>query len=184
MTPTSRLGIGLVLLAAVLLVTSTVGVFAVTGTRGADVVTGTDASAYLGIDRFDHELTPGRHEDVPLVELQNNFPGRLTEVVVTVTDPEPRPPRPAETAWSVSLDVGERESFSTAIVCGGPGDRTERWTVEIAASGPEIAFTAVRSMAIGCESPAGPPGPPSGGPGEGSPPPNGSGDQPPGRPGR
>lgn len=183
MTATSRLGIGLVVLAAALLVTSTAGVFTVTGTRGVDVVTGPDDSAYLGIDRHDHDLVNGRHDGLILLTLQNNFPVRLTAIDVTVTDADPRPPRLDGLDWPASLGVGERSGLTADVVCGGPGDRTESWTVELAVTGPDTALSATRSVAIGCAPPVDPPGPPSGET-DTAPPTGNEGGPPPGRPGR
>lgn len=165
MTTTARLGLALLAVALVLLVTSTSGISTVTGTRTADVETAPDATAYLGIERHDRILTNGRHDDVRLVDLQNNLPAGLTRISVTVTDTDPRPPHRRSTDWPTSLSVGERGTITADVVCGGPGDRTEQWQIDLVAAGPDSRITATRSVAVGCEPPVEPPGPPDGVPG-------------------
>lgn len=172
MTVTSRLGIAFIVVAVGLLVTSTGGVLTVTGTRNVDVETGRDATAYLGVERYDRVLTNGRHEDVVLLELRNNLPARLTTVTITVTDGHPRPPRSLSIDRPTTLAVGESRAVTADIVCGGRGDRTERWRIAIVATGTDSRITAARGVSIRCEPPVeppDPPGPPDGAPGRNGP---------------
>lgn len=148
-----HLTLAVLLLAALLVVSSTGGLSTTAVDRqvGYDVVP--DERAYLGISVVDHTLTPGLHRERTLVALENRFGVRLSDVDVSIRGDGPRSPVLRDYEAPRRLAAGSNGAVTAAIRCDAGNDSaaTETWTVSIAASGPEVTTELSRTVRITCE---------------------------------
>lgn len=144
-----------VLVVLALAVTTASGAFTATSAdRGVSVTVVDDDRLLLGVDTRAPELSDGRHDDVVLLGVENQFPAgtELTAVRVNVTETHPSSPKllshTVETP--ASLDVNEEERVTADIVCDTDQPTDERMTVRVTAIGEGVGFSATRPVTVTC----------------------------------
>lgn len=146
------------LVLALSLLVSTGGFSAVNADRSVSVSVVPDDQALLGIAQHNVELDNGRHDDVTLVTLENQFPEDLSDVQVWVhEDDDQRAPKFLSQNSSVvsvsgELGVGESVPVRADVGCsnaGGSGS-TEEWTVRVVASGGSAEVELNRTVSVTC----------------------------------
>jgi len=148
-----HLPLAVLLLAALLVVSSTGGLSATSADRQIGYAVVPDEHAYLGIDVVDHSLAPGLHRERTLVDLENGFGAHLSDVHVSIRGDSPRSPVLRGYDAPHHLAAGSDGAVTAAIRCDAGNDSaaTEIWTVTIVASGPSVTTELSRPVRITCE---------------------------------
>lgn len=153
MSRTRRLVVLAVLALAISVVTASGGFTTMTADRGVAVSVVDEDRMLLGVEPRAPELANGRHSDVGLLTLTNQFPGNvLTTVRANVTNPDPRPPLvlPGSVRTPAALSVGESGAVTADVVCAGGSSGTERLVVTVTAAGHGVRFSATRTVTVEC----------------------------------
>lgn len=149
MNARKRLALSALVVASVLLVSSTGGFSAMSADRGVEVSVANDPHAFLALKDRANVLTfdNGRHDDVQLMEIENNL-GQELDLRITIQD-ETAVPNHLYTTAPKELDRHEKQPVTVDIQCGN-GENQEQWTVDIVASGEGVRIELSRMVTVIC----------------------------------
>lgn len=150
---------------AIAVITGSGAFTATTADREAGIAVVDDDRMLLGVDTRASDLSNGRHDDITLLAVENQFPSgtKLTAIRANATEAHPSPPKllPRSVTTPASLDVNESGRITADVVCGTGSPTDERMTVKVTVIGEGIRFSATRPITITC---TGPPGKSASGP--------------------
>lgn len=140
--------VGAVLTAATLVPTG--GFTAASADRPVQIAVVPDDEAFVGIDRADPKLDNGRHADVELLRVHNDFADSVTVAARVPRENRPgQPPHVRDVSAPETLAPGASGAVTADVVCAAARDRGTV-TVELIVTGDGVDAVMERDVEITC----------------------------------
>lgn len=127
---------------------ATGGFASVDADRGVDVSIADDDDAYLGISTETATVAANRSDDERLASFTNRFEEDVT-VDVTVVEGSDDHPTVENVSDPGTVAVGDTSHLTADVICEN-GTASEDLTLEIDASGSDVAVEATRQVTVEC----------------------------------